>query len=121
MKILTFEETSIIINRFEEIKNKEVHDKIMNSKSIYKNSFDVGFGDCFIEIYDCEGYLYIRTVMDDVDSLEPLLIQVEDDGTIVDFVLLDFVLRFKQLIDLDKYYVLQTDYSFIMDRVRFIK
>lgn len=121
MKILTFEETSIIINRFKEIKNEEVRHKIINSESIYRNSFDVGFGDCLVEIFNCEGYLYIKTVMDDVNSLEPLLIQVEDDGTIVDFLLLDFVIKFKQLIDLEKYYVLQTDYSFIMDRVRFIR
>lgn len=118
MKILTFRETSAIINEFKRVNKREVFDEIINSDLVYRNKVDVGFGDCVIEIFLYSDYLYIRTRVDDIDTLEPLMIQVEDDGTVVDFMLLDFVLRFKEELNLEEYYVLQSDYTFIMDRVR---
>lgn len=118
MKILTFKETSVIINRFKSIEELNVKEQILASRKIYENSFDVGFGDCLVQIFEYEEYLYVRTQIDDVDTLEPLLIQVEDDGTILDFILLDFVIRFRKSFDLESYYVLPSDYTFIMDRIR---
>ena len=107
MEILTFKEISAIINEFRKLEDRNLVELILNSEIIYENDFYVGFGDW--------------TIVDDVDSLEPLLIQVEDDGSVIDFILLDFVLKFKNLIDLKKYFVLQTDYGFIMDRIRTIE
>lgn len=116
MKILTFKETSVIIDRFKLA--KEMKDEILSSKKIYENLFDVGFGDCLVKIFEFENRLYMSTEIDEVFTLEPLLIQVEDDGTIMDFILLDFVIRFRNCFNLESYYVLPSDYSFIMDRVR---
>lgn len=118
MNILTFKEASVIINKFKEIEEKNLRGVIVSSNLVYTNNLDVGFGDCLLEIYDYNDGLYMRTLIDGIDVLEPLLIQVEDDGTIVDFILLDFVLRFKESLGLDRYFVLSTDYTFIMDRVR---
>ena len=121
MKILTFEETSIIINKFEELADESKKDSILKSNIVYSNTIDVGFSECSLTIYNYNDYLYIRTIIDEVDDLEPLLIQVEDDGTIIDFILLDFVIRFKEILNLEDYFILQSDYTFVMDRIRFIK
>ena len=121
MEILTFKEISAIINEFRKLEDRNLVELILNSEIIYENDFYVGFGDCSLTIFNYNNHLYIRTIVDDVDSLEPLLIQVEDDGSVIDFILLDFVLKFKNLIDLKKYFVLQTDYGFIMDRIRTIE
>lgn len=116
MNILTFKETSVIINRFKS--TEKLKNKILASDKVYENTFDVGFGDCLVQIFDYEDHLYIRTEIDDIQTLEPLLIQVEDDGTILDFILLDFAIRFRKHFNLESYYVLPSDYTFIMDRVR---
>lgn len=118
MRVLTFEETSSIIKMFEYLNNSDSRECVLNSKLVYTNNIETGFGDCKLEVYLFSDYLFLRMITDDIDCLEPLLIQVEDDGTIVDFMLLDFVLRYREDLGLEKYFILQNDYTFIMDRVR---
>lgn len=119
MKILTFKETSIIINKFRFLGDESNRNSVLSSELVYKNSFDVGFGTCDISVFNYDGDLFIRTIIEDDETLEPLLIQVEDDGTILDFILLDFVIRFGKYYNLESYYILPSDYTFIMERVRF--
>lgn len=118
MRVLTFEEASNIIKMFEYLNSSDSKRCVLASDLIYKNNIENGFGECIIEIYSFSNHLFLRTISDGEDYLEPLLIQVEDDGTIIDFMLLDFVLRYRESHNLEDYFVLQSDYSYIMDRVR---
>lgn len=120
MRVLTFEEASSIIKMFEYLNNPDSRAYILDSELVYDEDIETGFGNCRLQVYLFNDCLFLRMITDDIDCLEPLLIQVEDDGTIVDFMLLDFVLKCKEDLKLEKYFILQNDYTFVMDRVRTI-
>ena len=117
MKSLSCEEISIIIDKFKEIKNKDTYNSVINSKLIYKENFDVGFEKCDLSIFEYNNYLYIRSIIGDVEWLEPLLIAVGEDNSICDFILLDFFGKFEKDLNLKKYFISQSDYSNIMEKV----
>lgn len=117
MKTLTFEEKDKIIEKFQELKNRDFMDKVITSTVVYENNFDLGYADYSLTIYDYNDYLYIKSVSNGITTVRPLLIQVSPEESIVEFTLLDFVIRFRQVLNLDKYFILVSDYSCVMNEM----
>ena len=117
MKTLTFEERCNIINRFEQLKDEDFCNKVLNSEIVYKNILNMGLDDSEVIIYLSDDYLYINRTNGSSYDLQPLIIEVSEDGTIMDFMLLDFTIRFHKILNLDRYFVSSSDYLDILDEV----
>lgn len=108
---------NLLSERFLECRTWDVKDVLVNSETIYRVEYDFMNSAISIIVLRYKDELYLVNTCDSDRWLEPLLIQVDDSGLVLDVFLDKFILKNSKL-DLSPYFINQADYSLLMDFVR---
>lgn len=104
------------VDQFRECLSVDVKEFILNSEIIYNNTYDFMFKFISISIIKYNDYLYLLNDVDGDKSIEPLLIQFDDRGNLLDSFLKDFIDSYEG--DLSNYYINYIEFSRLMEEVR---
>lgn len=110
------EKFDMMLNRFISYRKMDVDKFVSEGVLHYSKSFDFMCSYFELAIVEVNNELFTVNCLDDDRWLEPLLIQVDEEGYLVD----EF---FKEFIDmygkpLDKYFINYSDYSALMEEIR---
>lgn len=105
-----------VLNKFSKIKQLNIDAVIKESKVIFTKEYDFLLRNISISVIEYNNEYLVLNKVDGSRSLEPLFIQVDEFGCLMDDFFYDFIINSSE--DLSKYAILYTDYSDLMDSVR---
>ena len=105
-----------VLNKFSKIKQLNIDAVIKESKVIFTKEYDFLLRNISISVIEYNKEYLVLNKVDGARSLEPLFIQVDEFGCLMDDFFYDFIINSSE--DLSKYAILYTDYSDLMDSVR---
>lgn len=104
------------LNKFSKIKHLNIDAVIKQSKVVFVKEYDFLLKSISIAIIEYNNEYLVLNKIDGARSLEPLFIQVDEFGCLMDDFFYDFIINTSE--DLSKYSILYTDYADLMDNVR---
>ena len=107
------------VNQFKECSTIDLKEFILDSETIYSSTYDFMFKVINVSVIANSGELYLLHDVDGDKWLEPLLIQFDDNGNLLDVFLKDFIDAYEGI--LDNYCINYLEYSRLMDEVRQLK
>ena len=105
-----------VLNKFSKIKQLNIDAVIKESKVIFTKEYDFLLRNISISVIEYNNEYLVLNKEDGARSLEPLFIQVDEFGCLMDDFFYDFIINSSE--DLSKYAILYTDYSDLMDSIR---
>ena len=105
-----------VLNKFSKIKQLNIDAVIKESKVIFTKEYDFLLRNISISVIEYNNEYLVLNKVDGARSLEPLFIQVDEFGCLMDDFFYDFIINSSE--DLSKYAILYTDYSDLMDSIR---
>lgn len=115
-KILDRQTLDDKVNEILECRNLDIQSFMVDSEVLYSSVYDFMYKVIDIKIVKHFGKLYTINCVDEDKWIEPLLIQLNDDGSLMDYFFLEFVKTTE--IDLSDYFINYIDFSEIMESVR---
>lgn len=104
------------LNKFSNIKHLNVDTVIKESKVVFSKEYDFLLKNISVTILEYDGEYLVLNKIDGARTLEPLFIQVDEFGYLMDDFFYDFIVNNPN--DLSKYAILYTDYATLMEDVR---
>ena len=94
----------------------DINSFIINSEVLFSTVYDFMFKVIDIKVVKHNNKLYTINSVDEDRWVEPLFIQLGDDGSLMDYFLLEFIKTTE--LDLEEYFINYIDFSEIMEAVR---
>lgn len=104
------------LNKFSKIKQLNIDTVIKESKVIFTKEYDFLLKNISISVLEYDNEYLVLNKIDGARSLEPLFIQVDEFGCLMDDFFYDFIVNTSE--DLSQYSILYTDYADLMENVR---
>ena len=116
VKILDKEILGLKVKEMLRCRELNINKFIIESEVVYEDTYDFMFKVIDIKIIKHSDGLFIVNSVDGERWIEPLLIQVSDTGTLLDYFFIEFINTTD--LDLTEYYINYLDFSEIMEWVR---
>lgn len=110
---LTEEELNKRVIMYMEVKKLNPSD-LQDCEVLFHSDYDFMSKHCDYKIVDFNEKFILVTTVDNLCSIEPFYIQVDDFGFLLDEFFNSFI---EQYSPSEEYYILESDYKILMDRV----